>query len=153
MRDFQKRNHHQYHLDKAEIVHELANDSCIYFAYAPFVKLVRLMMREQSETPTKMLRGVISCIQETVELCLVEVPAPARYMMRQSTKKKSDRSSPTQQTVLARDLRTVLTILGPRHPLLSGRLRPAIIYPPVPKPKAKAKAGPGRAKAAARPKR
>ena len=113
-------------------------------------------MNEQltQDEPVKMSRGVISCIQETVELCLVEVLAKARYVMRQTTKKKSDRSSPTRSTLLARDLKTVLTILGPKHPIMSGRLRPAIIYAPVPRPKAKAKAkGPARAKAAARAKR
>ena len=142
---------------EAEILHEVANDSCVYFAYAPFVKLVRLYMSEQlaQGEPIKMSRGVLSCIQQTVELCLVEVLAKARYVMRQTTKKKSDRSSPTRSTLLARDLKTVLTILGPKHPIMSGRLRPAIIYPPVPRPKAKAKAkgGPARAKAAARAKR
>ena len=142
---------------EAEIIHEIGNDSCVYFAYAPFVKLVRLYMNEQltQDEPVKMSRGVISCIQETVELCLVEVLARARYLMRQTTKNKSDRSLPTRQTLLARDLRTVLTILGPKHPIMSGRLRPALVDPPVPRPKAKAKpkGGPARAKAAARAKR
>ena len=64
-------------------------------------------------------------MQEMVELCLVEVLSRARYLMRQTTKKKSDRSLPTRSTLLGRDLRTVLTILGPKHPIMSGRLRPA----------------------------
>ena len=68
---------------EAEILHEVANDSCVYFAHAPFVKLVRVYMSEQlaQGEPVKMSRGVISCIQETVELCLVEVLAKARYVM------------------------------------------------------------------------
>ena len=142
---------------EAEILHERNNDSCVCFAYAPFAKLVRMYMREQStlDNPVKMSRGVLSCIQLVVEQSLVEVLERARYLMRQTTKKKSDTSSPTRQTLFARDLRTVLVTLGHRHPLLSGRLRPALADPPVPRAKAKAKAkgGPARAKAAARAKR
>ena len=102
-----------------------------------------------------------SCVQIVVEQQLIEVLEKARYMIRQTTKKKSDTTLPTRQTLFARDLRTVVTLLGHKHEILHGRLRPILMddqLAPAAAPKAKAKpkpkaAGPARAKAAARAKR
>ena len=80
-------------------------------------------------------------------------------MIRQTTKKKSDTTVPARQTLFARDLRTVVTLLGHKHQILQGRLRPVLMEDQLParaaaKAKAKPKAGPpARAKAAARAKR
>ena len=94
-----------------------------------------------------MSSGVCSCVQVVVEQQLLEVLEKARYMIRQTTKKKS----PARQALFARDLRTVLTLLGHKHKILHGRLRPLLmddkLVAPAPTPKAKAKAKP-KAKAA-----
>lgn len=156
---------------EAEIDHEEQNESCVYLAYAPFVRLLRQYMAEQTEHPPKMTRGVISCVQLVMEQCLVEVLQKSRYVVRQATKKKSDASAPGRTTVLSRDIRLVLTVLAHRHPILSGRMRQ--VDDPAQSarrasprgssggrgarakaaPKAKAHARPARAKAAARAKR
>ena len=113
------------------------------------------------DNPIKMSSGVCSCLQLVVEQQLIEVLEKARYMIRQTTKKKSDTTSPARQTLFARDLRTVLTLLGHKHKILHGRLRPVLMedeLAPAAAPKAQAKpkakaAGPARPKAAARAKR
>ena len=145
---------------ESEIWHESQNDSCTYFAFSAFVKLMRSYMQEQTEPPPKMTRGVISCLQYVMESALVEVLSKARYLMRQSTKGKKDTSSPGRTTVNSRDIRSVLTVLAHRHPILSGRMR-ALDEPPQPTPRkspdgergahAKAKSAP-KAKAASKPK-
>jgi histone H3/H4 len=145
----------------AEIHHERQNDECMYLAHAPFVKLIRHYMEEQAtfEHPLKMSGGLCSCVQLVVEKQLLEVLEKARYMIRQTTKKKSDTTVPARQTLFARDLRTVVTLLGHKHQILQGRLRPVLMEDQLParaaaKAKAKPKAGPpARAKAAARAKR
>jgi len=109
---------------ESEIEHESQNESCTYFAFSAFVKIMRLYMQEQMTLPPKMTRGVISCIQFVMESVLVEVLSKARYLMRQSTKGKKDTSSPGRTTVNSRDIRSVLTVLAHRHPILSGRMRP-----------------------------
>ena len=141
---------------ESEIWHESQNESCTYFAHAPFVKLMRAYMQEQTEPPPKMTREVISCVQYVMESALVEVLSKARYLMRQSTKGKKDTSSPGRTTVNSRDIKLVLTLLAHRHPILSGRMR-ALDDPPQPTPRkspdgergARAKAAP---KAAPKPK-
>ena len=141
---------------ESEIWHESQNDSCTYFAFSAFVKLMRSYMQEQTEPPPKMTRGVISCVQFVMESALVEVLSKARYLMRQATKGKKDTSSPGRTTVNSRDIKLVLTLLAHRHPILSGRMR-ALDEPPQPTPRkspdgergARAKAAP---KAAPKPK-
>ena len=94
----------------AEIHHERQNAECVYFAHAPFVKLIRHYMEEQAtfEHPMKMSGGLCSCVQLIVEQQLLEVLEKARYMIRQTTKKKSDTTVPARSTLFARDLRTVM---------------------------------------------
>ena len=75
---------------ESEIWHESQNESCTYFAHAPFVKMMRAYLQEQTEPPPKMTREVISCIQFVMESALVEVLSKARYAMRQATKGKKD---------------------------------------------------------------
>jgi histone H3/H4 len=145
---------------ESEIWHESQNDSCTYFAFSAFVKLMRSYLREQMEPPPKMTRGVISCVQFVMETALVEVLSKARYLMRQATKGKRDTSSPGRTTVNSRDIKLVLTLLAHRHPILSGRMR-ALDEPPQPTPRkspdgergahAKAKSAP-KVKAASKPK-
>ena len=149
----------------AEIHHERQNSECVYFAHAPFVKLLRhyMTLQKSLDNPIKMSAGVCSCVQLVVEQQLIEVLEKARYMIRQTTKKKSDTTQPTRSTLFARDLRTVVTLLGHKHEILHGRLRPVLMedqLAPAAAPKAKAKpkakpkaAGPARAKAVARAKR
>jgi histone H3/H4 len=137
---------------ESEIWHESQNESCTDFAHAPFVKLMRAYMQEQTEPPPKMTRGVISCIQFVMESALVEVLSKARYLMRQATKSKKDTSSPGRTTVNSRDIKLVLTVLGHRHAVLSGRMR-AVDGPPQP-PQRKSPDGSGErgARAKASPK-
>ena len=144
---------------ESEIWHESQNESCTYFAHAPFVKMMRVYMQEQTEPPPKMTREIISCIQFVMESALVEVLSKARYAMRQATKGKKDTSSPGRTTVNSRDINLVLTVLAHRHPILSGRMR-ALDEPPQPTPRkspdgergahAKAKSAP-KVKAASKP--
>ena len=108
---------------ESEISHEFDNESCVYFAYAPFVKLLRAYLAEQTEHPPKMTRGVISCVQFELEKTLVEILQKARYVVRQATKGKKDSSIPSRTTVNSRDIKLVLTVLAHRHPILSGRMR------------------------------
>ena len=98
----------------------------MYFAYAPFVRLLRMALREQSsfQHPVKATAGVISCIQLLLEQALTDILEKARYVMRQSTKKKTEASAPGRTTLFSRDIKTVLTVLLHRHPILSGRMRP-----------------------------
>ena len=94
-------------------------------------------------------------MQIVVEQQLIEVLEKARYMIRQTTKKKSDTTQPTRSTLFARDLRTVVTLLGHKHEILHGRLRPVLMehqLAPAAAPKPKP-TGPPRAKAVARAKR
>ena len=111
---------------KAEQDHEAENAACVYFAYAPFVKLLRLYALEQASDgePQKMTRGVVSCVQIMVESVLIEVLQKAQHMISETTKKKSDASAPTRKSVFSRDLKTVVNVISARHPLLQGRLRP-----------------------------
>ena len=120
-------------------------------------------MEEQAtfEHPLKMSGGLCSCVQLVVEQQLLDVLEKARHMIRQTTKKKSDTTLPARQTLFARDLRTVVTLLRHKHEILHGRLRPVLMenqLAPAAAPKAKAKAkpkaaGPARAKAVAKAKR
>ena len=124
-----------------------------------------MTLQKIDDNPIKMSSGVRSCVQLVVEQQLIEVLEKARYMIRQTTKKKSDTTQPTRSTLFARDLRTVVTLLGHKHEILHGRLRPVLMedqLAPAAAPKAKAKAkpkakpkaaGPARAKAVARAKR
>ena len=158
-----------------EIHHELGhNDNCVYFAYAPFARLLRTYMQEQAQKPPKMTSGIISCMHFQLESLLIEVLEKARFLVRQTTKTKSNESSPDWKSVFSRDINTVLTVLAHRHPVFSGRMRP-LYDDPTPAPssgsprggarhgaranaspkaaaKGKAKAQPARAKAAARAK-
>jgi histone H3/H4 len=144
---------------ESEIWHESQNESCTYFAHAPFVKMMRAYMQEQMEPPPKMTREVISCIQFVMESALVEVLSKARYAMRQATKGKKDTSSPGRTTVNSRDIKLVLTVLAHRHPILSGRMRALDDPPHRPRREspdgeraARAKASPKWVKAASKPK-
>ena len=81
---------------ESEISHAFHNESCVYFAYAAFVKLLRAYLAEQTEHPPKMTRGVISCVQFEMEKTLVEVLQKARYVVRQATKGKKRLKLPQQ---------------------------------------------------------
>jgi histone H3/H4 len=85
---------------ESEISHEFDNESCVYFAYAPFVKLLRSYLAEQTEHPPKMTRGVISCVQFEMEKTLVEVLQKARYVVRQATKGKNNSSPPAGRQLI-----------------------------------------------------
>ena len=153
---------------EAEIYHERITNAgpCLYLSHAPFLRLVRLYLAEQAsfEHPLIASAGVISGIQLSMETILIDLLEKARYMVRQTTQKKASDSSP-RNTVVGRDLKTVLVVLAARHPILRGRLR-ALGDPALPrrrsssrgaprgsahaKAKAKAKGGaPARAKASA----
>ena len=165
---------------EAEIHHERNNNvTCVYFGYLPFVRLLRFYLAEQRSPPdpprTRALKtapGVISCIQSSMESTLIELLEKARYMVRQTTKKLTSDSSP-RNTLVARDLRTLLVVLAHRYKILRGRLR-ALDDPAPPRRRspsrgsgspsrgsgppsrgsgAKATGAPARAKAAARAKR
>ena len=74
----------------ADIDHERnIGEICVYFANAPFVKLLRLYMQEQAtfQHPIQVTAGVVSCIQLTLEQTLIELLEKARYLVRQTTKK------------------------------------------------------------------
>ena len=157
-----------------EIHHERKHNEgpCVYFAHAPFVRLLRVYLTEQKtlDHPLKPTAGVVSCIQLTLEQKLIDILEKARYVVRHVTKKKDDSSPPGRTTLFARDIKTVLVVLSHKHPILRGRMRaldearrPRQTSPrrgggargaeASPKAKAKAKAkAPPRAKAAARAK-
>ena len=111
---------------EAEIYHERKNNasSCVYFAYLPFVRLLRLYLAEQRsfEHPLKATPGVISCIQLSMESTLIELLEKARFMVRHTTKTKTSDSNP-RNTLFARDLRTLLVVLAHRYKILRGRMR------------------------------
>ena len=156
---------------EAEIAHEINNnETCVYFDYAPFVRLLRMYLSEHRslEHQVKATAGVVSCIQYLLERYLIDILEKARYILRQTTKSKKDTSSPSRKTVFSRDIKTVLTVLTHRgHPILRGRLCPVLDEPestrspsrgsPRGSPKAKAKPkakqeGPARTKTKARAK-
>ena len=122
-----------------------------------------MTLQKSDENPIKMSNGVCSCVQLVVEQQLLGVLEKARYIIRQTIKKKSDTTLPTRSILFARDLRTVVTLLGHKHEILHGRLRPVLMddqLAPAAAPKAKAEAkakakqaAPARAKAVARAKR
>ena len=161
---------------EAEIHHELySHGPCLYFAHAPFVRAVRMYLKEQSSSEhVKAPAGVISCCQLVLEQTLIEILKASRYIVRQTTRQKTDASQPKRKTVFSRDIKTVLTVLAHRHPILQGRMRPVLPDDPPPPRRSprgsphgggggrrggaahhspKAKASPARAKAAARAKR
>ena len=53
---------------------------------------------------------------------LIDLLEKARYMVRQTTKKKAFDSSP-RNTLFGRDLKTVRAVLTTSHPILQGKLR------------------------------
>ena len=132
---------------------------------------MRLYLAEQTSFEHSRLKApacVISCIQLSMESMLIDLLEKARYMVRQTTKKKAFDSSP-RNTLFGRDLKTVRAVLTTSHPILQGKLR-ALGCEALPhrmpssgaaprgsahvKVKAKAKGGaPARAKASAQAKR
>ena len=152
---------------EAEIFHErnINAGTCVYFGHAAFLKLLRLYLSEQSpvEPPLKTTPGVISCIQLSMESELISLLESARFMVRRTTKKKSEDSSPRNK-LTGRDLETAFFVQAPKHAILRGNPRalgntarrrrsPSRSPSPRAKAKPKARAGPGRAKASARLKR
>ena len=111
---------------EAEIYHERNSNAgpCLSFSHAPFARLVRLYLAEQAsfEHPLKASAGVIDCIQLSMESILIIALEKARYMVRQTTKKKASDSNP-RATLFGRDLKTVLVIIASSHHILQGRLR------------------------------
>ena len=162
-----------WHGAEAEIRFERHTNAglCLYFSHAPFLRLVRLYLAEQTSFEHPRLKApacVISCIQLSMESMLIDLLEKARYMVRQTTKKKTFDSS-SRNTLFGRDLKTVRAVLATSHPILQGKLR-ALGCEALPhrmpssgaaprgsahvKVKAKAKGGaPARAKASAQAKR
>ena len=143
-----------------EIHHERTRNAgaCLYFAQAPFVRMMRIYLEEQAtlEHPLKPNSGVVGCVQLTLEQTLISILEAARYVVRRTSKKKADNSPSGRSTLLARDVETVLVVLAHRHPILHGRLRPVLDDAAPPghggaHPKAKA-APKAKAKAAAKAK-
>ena len=115
---------------EAEIHHErnINAGPCLFFAHAPFMRLVRLYLAEQAsfeqsfEHPLKASAGVIDCIQLSMESILIHTLEKARFMVRRTTKNKACGSKP-RATLYGRDIKTVLCILAGSHHILRGRLR------------------------------
>ena len=111
---------------EAEIYHGRHNNAGpgLYLCQAGFLRLVRLYVSEQAsyEHPLKANAGVVSCIQLSMESILIDLLEKARYMVRQTTKTKASKFN-FRNTVLGRDLKTVLVVGAASHPILRGRLR------------------------------
>ena len=98
---------------------------CLYLHRAPFSKLLRLYLTEQTscDHPLKAPAGVICCIQLSMESILVDILEKTRYIVRQTTRKNKSSDSSVRNTLWGRDFKTVLVVLAASNPILRGRLR------------------------------